>query len=313
MIRKEKDRIRIMKRASWYAILGNAVLSVLKIGAGVATGTLSVLGDGLDSLADVLVSGVSLVVAHLLEKKPTREYPFGFGRAEPMATMLVGLVIFYAGAQFGLGSIRVLWSPPPFEPVSGLAVGVTLVSIAGKLALSRQQIWFGRRIRSGMLLANGKNMAADVWISVAVLAGLGLVHGLRAPRVDALVSLLISAMILRVAVGIFRQTHRDLMDGIHDTDIYEVIAEQASSVPGVGAPHRIRARRLGIRYLVYLDIEVDPDTTVREAHRIATEVEASIREGVEDVYDVMVHVEPEGNVEEETYGVSVEPGTETPP
>ena len=95
------------------------------------------------------------------------------------------------------------------------------------------------------------------------------------------------------------------MDGIDNTGLYNQLFEAVRSVEGAHYPHRVRARKIGHHYMVNLDIEVDPALSVKEAHNIAKSVENSIKSNLRNIYDVMVHVEPLGNKEEdEKYGIT---------
>ena len=97
----------------------------------------------------------------------------------------------------------------------------------------------------------------------------------------------------------------DLMDGIDDTEVYDKLFESVRAVEGAHHPHRVRARKIGHYYMINLDIEVDPDLPVRDPHEIAKNVENSIKTRLRNIYDVMVHVEPLGNLEEdEKYGIT---------
>jgi cation diffusion facilitator family transporter len=182
---------------------------------------------------------------------------------------------------------------------------VTVFSVLGKLLLAWSQFAVGRKYKSDMLVANGKNMRNDVLISSAVLLGLFFTFILKLPILDPIVALLVGLWILKVAVGIFFEVNTELMDGNTDSDLYRVIFEGVRSVPGAGNPHRARIRKIANLYDVDLDIEVDPALTVAAAHNIAVAVENAVRCRIDNIYDVMVHVEPEGNLEEdEVYGLS---------
>ena len=97
----------------------------------------------------------------------------------------------------------------------------------------------------------------------------------------------------------------DLMDGIDNTEVYNRLFDAVNSVEGAHHPHRVRARKIGHHYMVNLDIEVDPYLSVKDAHEIAKNVEDSIKSNLRNIYDVMIHVEPLGNLEEdEKYGIT---------
>jgi cation diffusion facilitator family transporter len=156
-----------------------------------------------------------------------------------------------------------------------------------------------------MLVANGRNMRNDILISLGVLIGLVCTLLLKQPLIDRFLALLISLFIMYSAFRIFMKTNIDLMDGIDDPGLYDQLFEAVKKVDGAYHPHRVRARKIGYRYMVNLDIEVHPFLSVREAHEIANQVEKNIKADLNDVYDVMVHVEPLGNNEEgEKYGIS---------
>jgi cation diffusion facilitator family transporter len=186
-----------------------------------------------------------------------------------------------------------------------IAVWVTVASIIGKLLLALYQFRQGKRAESSMLKANAINMRNDVIISTGVLLGLACTFILKTPVLDPIMALLISIYILYSAIGIFREANRVLMDGIADISIYNRIIKATEAVQGAYNPHRIRSHQTGNMYNIVLDIEVDSALPLSEAHRIAQKVEDSIKQSVDNVYDIVVHVEPMGYThDEEKYGVS---------
>ena len=108
-----------------------------------------------------------------------------------------------------------------------------------------------------------------------------------------------------IAFRIFMETNREMMDGIEDEAIYKDIIDAVKSVDGASNPHRIRVRKLAHYYLIALDIEVDGKLLVDDAHTIGMEVEKSLKMIIPNIYDILIHVEPKGNVEpDEVFGVS---------
>lgn len=155
-----------------------------------------------------------------------------------------------------------------------------------------------------MLIANAKNMRNDILISVGVLVGLVLTFVLHWPFLDALVGLIISLFILKSAFSIFMEANITLMDGIKDLSMYEKVFASVEKVPGVKNPHRVRVRQIGSLYTVVLDIEVDGNLSLMEAHQITHQVEKSIKNDLDNIYDIVVHVEPEGCThEKERFGL----------
>lgn len=289
-----ESRNRILIRTSWISTIGNAVLSAAKIFVGIIAGSLAVLGDGIDSATDVVISIVMIFTARIVGRPPTKKYPYGYEKAETIATKILSLVIFYAGVQMLITSVQSMFSTLPRQMPGVLAIYVTLFSIVGKLALALYQQREGKRIKSSLLTANAVNMRNDVIISVGVLAGLVFTFLLKLPILDKFTGLVISAFIIKSAIDIFMDSNVELMDGVKDESVYRRIFDAVEAVQGAHNPHRVRSRQIGNMYMVALDIEVDGGISVTEAHRIATEVERNIKSNIDNIYDIVVHVEPEG-------------------
>lgn len=299
-----ESRIASLRKASWIALSGNTLLAFLKIVVGLVSGSLAVLSDGIDSATDVLIAAMTLVAARISGKPGDREHPYGHGRIETVATAIISFIVFFAGAQVFFNAISQIVSGVAGTLPSMAAVWVTIASIVGKLALAWSQFYYGKKSGSSMLIANGKNMRGDVVTSAAVLIGLGLTYLTGIPVMDKILALIVSLWILKNAIEIFMEANTELMDGTKDRGPYKDLFEAITKVPEAGNPHRVRIRRIGSMLVVDLDIEVEPTMTVRDAHEIAVDVEKSIKESLPDIYDVIVHIEPFGNVEVEKFGLT---------
>jgi cation diffusion facilitator family transporter len=300
-----QTRARRIVVASWISIVGNGVLAALKTVVGFISGSAAVVSDGIDSGLDVLTSGITLVAARVTSKPPDLDHPYGHSRVETIATKSVSFIILFAGAQLALRTVGGLIDGAPQDLPSELAIWVTVASIIGKSALAVHKWAVGRRAKSSMLIADAKNMVADIVISIGVLIGLVFTLLFGTPVIDSIVALLISLWIIFVAFRIFLETNTELMEGYKDRETYQSIFRAVDEVPGAEHPHRTRVRTIGSMQIVDLDIEVDGDLTVKEAHEIARQTEQAIKAALGNVYDVLVHVEPVGNVENrERYGVS---------
>ena len=298
------SREKILIRTSWISTIGNAVLSVSKIIVGLLAGSLAVLGDGIDSATDVIISVVMIFTARIMSRPPSKKYVFGYEKAESIATKILSLVIFYAGMQMLFSSVESIFSDEVKEIPSAIAIYVTVFSIAGKLLLALYQYKQGKKINSSMLTANAINMRNDVIISSGVLLGLIFTFIFKLPILDSITGLIISLFIIKSSVGIFMDSNVELMDGVKDVNIYNKIFEAVEKVPGAGNPHRVRSRMIGNLYNITLDIEVDPQMTLMQAHEIADAVEKSFENSIDNVYDILVHVEPAGKCQtDEKFGI----------
>ena len=156
-----------------------------------------------------------------------------------------------------------------------------------------------------MLIANGKNMQNDILISLGVLIGLGSTFILGLPILDSVTALIVSFWIMRTGWGIFMETYTELMDGTREPGIYTAVFEAVESVKGAANPHRTRIRKLANMYIIDMDIEVDGAISVKEGHKLASKVEEKVKASLENVYDIIVHIEPLGNIEKnERFGLS---------
>lgn len=287
-------RLRLVKRAGWIATLGNLVLAIAKVSAGLMSGSLAVLSDGIDTAVDVGMGILLLVAAPFAARPPDARYPFGRMRAEAITAKLLAVIIVLIALQLIWASAsRVMASEAPEMP-STLALWITVVSIIAKVLLSLNQYRLAQRAGSSMLLANAVNMRNDVVTSLGVLVGLSLSRIFDAPIIDPLTALLVAGWILKSGIDIYRSAARELMDGVEDPEVYQRIATAVLSVPGALNPHRLRARHLANRLAVDLDVEVDGQISVYAGHRIAHQVETAICAALPEVCDVIVHIEPAG-------------------
>lgn len=299
----DKSAGKQILRASYVSVIGNGVLSAAKIIAGALSGSFAVISDGIDSASDVAMSVVMIVTAKIMGRKPNRKYVYGYAKAELIATKILSMLIFFAGAEMFVSAIRNLFSEQERILPGRLAIYVTVASILCKLLLSLYQTATGRKAGSSMLIANGINMRNDVVISLSVLVGLFFSFVLELPVLDSVTALLVSCFIVWSAVRIFMDSNTELMDGVKDVTVYQKIFDAIEKVDGIKNTHRVRSRSIGNKYMITLDVEADGNMTLNQAHALTIEVEQRIRESIPEVYDIVVHIEPFGTHPEEVFGV----------
>ncbi len=301
------DRNRQIRTASWIGITGNLALSTAKILIGILSGSMAVIGDGIDSATDIVMSLITLFAAGIMARPPDPEHPYGYGRAETVATKLLSFMIFFAGAQFMISTVSRLQRIETLQKPDVAAVYVILASVAGKLVLSRVQHHMAKKSGSAMIEAIAKNMQNDILISLAVLLGLAFTFLMDMPIMDLLTAFGISIWVMKSALSIFLETSSEVMEETKDLSIYDTLFEIVSSVEGAHHPHRTRVRKFGDLLYIDMDIEVDGELKVKEAHLIAHELERKIHDAIEEVYDIMVHIEPLGcTMKDEKFGLSQE-------
>lgn len=300
-----KNHQNIIIKASWISVAGNAILSALKIFVGITTGSLAVIGDGIDSASDIITSLITLITAKLIYRPLDVKYPYGYAKADTIASGFLSFIIFLAGSQLAITTIKKIIESPERNIPGTWAIYITIISIIGKFLLSYYLIKVSKKTNSAMLRANALNMQNDVLISVTVLIGLIFTFIVKLPIIDSIIALFVSVWIIRVAYKIFMQTNIELMDGSKDSGNYIKIFKVLDKIESVNNPHRLRIRKAGHMLVIGIDIEVDGNLTVNDAHKISVQVEESIKSVIDNVYDIVVHVEPMGNYEKhEKFGLT---------
>ena len=301
-----EKRQNIIKYAGIVALVGNLVLAIAKLLVGFVSGSLSVMGDGIDTTTDVIIACMTLIIAKIIAIPSDNDHPWGHSRADTIGTVILSFVLAFAGLELCFSSIEHIMNPREKVVVSQLALIVTSVSIFVKIILAVIMFVLGKRANSSMIKANAQNMINDILISGSVLIGLILAYAIDSPLVDPIVALLVSFFIIKNAIQIFWEMNVELMDGNTNKEAYQQLFAAVKSVDGVSHPHRVRMRKIAAFWDVDLDIEVDGSMSVVEAHEISEKVARAIRTSIPDVYDVMVHIEPAGHLceDEEGYGLS---------
>ena len=306
----QNTRTEIMRTASFIALGGNLLLCILKLTVGLITGSLAVLGDGIDTATDVGIAVMAVIVSFVINKPSDSRYPWGRQRAETIASMVLAFIIMFAGIQLFIASINKLiqvYKGTLLPMPQRIAIIVTAISIAGKLLLALNQYFLGKKAQSLMILANARNMVNDIVISSSVLIGFIISLLFHAPYFDPLVALIVSCLIIKSAVTLFIELNVELMDGNTNKQLYERLFSAVATIPEVKNPHRARIRKMANLWDIDLDIEVDGSMPVSEAHNIAEKTSLVIRQALGNVYDIVIHIEPYNSDRDgECYGLSLE-------
>ncbi len=289
-----EKRLTVLKKASWAGIIGNLLLSALKITAGLISSSLAVVGDGIDSLSDVVTSMVTLYAAKAGAAPPDPEHPWGHGRVETIATKTLSLIIIMAGLQLLTMTAKKITGADITDIPGKFALLASGISIIGKSALAAYKFHAGRITESQMMHADAINMRNDILLSFVVLTGVFFTRILNLPILDIAAGFAVSIWIIISGIKVFLNTNTELMDSIDDKNVYCDVFQAAEMIQGISNPHRVRIRGLNSLYVIDMDVEVDGNLSVSEAHSLACSLEVEIRNRIKKVYDIMVHIEPAG-------------------
>ncbi len=275
-------------------MLVSGLLAAAKIILGLMAGSTSVVADGLESASDVVASGVVLFGLVLAAKPADANHPYGHGRFETLTGLGVGMVLSITGMGICVRSVGRLGEAHP--PPEAYAVWPLAASIVAKAVLSAVKFRYGRRIHSAGLIADAWNDSVDILSGTAAAVGLGLTlyDPSRFMAADHYGGFAVGLIVIFLGLRVVHETSMLLVDTMPDEETLGCIREAAVRVPGVLGIEKCYARKTGLQYHVDLHVEVDPEMTVRDSHDIARQVRNRIRNDLEWVADVLVHVEPHG-------------------
>jgi cation diffusion facilitator family transporter len=284
--------MHIGQRVAAGGMLVSATLAVLKISAGIAGHSSAVVADGLESTSDIFASGFVLLGLTLAAKPPDRNHPYGHGRVEILVGLLIGLGLAAGGVGISYGALRRfgrLWAP-----LAAYVVWPLAVSAAAKTGLAFTKFRIGRSLGSAALTADAWNDAVDVLSALVafVAVALALADPARFVNTDRYGGFAVGLIVVFTGVRVSYGAGMQLMDTMPDDRLIREIRLAAEAVPGVRGVEKCYARKTGLHYHVDLHIEVDPEMSVRQSHELAREVRLHVRETLNWVADVLVHVEP---------------------
>lgn len=274
------------------SMLVSAALATAKITVGLHANSTAVVSDGLESVGDVLTSGLVLFGLFIAAKPPDAQHPYGHGRLEILSALVVGMILIASGSLIAFRSLQRAWESQ--HAPAAYAVWPLVASIAVKSAMSLSKWRLGRRMRSAALTADAWHDTVDILSgTVALIAvAITLANPIRFAAADHLGGSAVGFIVIFVGIRVVRDTTLQLMDTMPEPEDMQRIREVGLRVPGALGIEKCFARKTGLQWHVDLHLDVDPALSVFASHQIASEVRARIREELDWVADVLVHVEP---------------------
>ena len=276
------DFQRVADRVSTTSIIGNVILSVFKLMAGIAAHSNAMVSDAVHSASDVFSTVVVIIGIRLASKKADKEHPYGHERLECVAAIILAMVLFMTGIGIGYNDL----------PVPGtLALAAAVVSIMVKEAMFWYTKIYAIRIDSSALLADAWHHRSDAFSSVGALIGIaGARFGF--PVMDSIASLVIFVFIIKAAYDIFKDAVDKMVDRSCDEETERQIYECVMKNREVRGIDSLYTRIFGNRIYVDIEVEVDGSYTLKRSHEIAEEVHEDIERNFQKIKHIMVHVNP---------------------
>ena len=285
----QATELRDLRRIRWVLIITmllNFLATAIKLAAGLATGALSVVADGLDSLFDGISNLVGLVGLNLAARPPDSNHPYGHRKFETIAALSIAFLLFLTSWQL-LQTAWARWWSDEVPEINLWTIAAIVVSMLIQGGTSYYELRQGRKLSSEVLVADALHTRASILISLSVLIGLLLV-GLGFPKADPLLAAFVALMIAKIGVDILREILPVLVDqAAFDPS---QIAQVVDDVGGIESFNRVRSRGAAGSAAIDLHVRVSAEKTVREANVIADEVRRRLL-SLDGVSDVTVQIE----------------------
>jgi len=283
--------------ATWIGIIVNILLAIIKGIGGVLAGSKALLADALHSASDVAGSIVVLFAVKIAHKPPDEEHPYGHGKAENIASIIVSLLLIIVGLEISVSSIKIFFGEPPLAP-GKIALFVLIFSILVKEGLFHYKLWLGKKYNSTALVSEAWHHRSDAFSSLAALVGVGtsllgqyfditfLVYG------DAIAGIVVSVIVIKVGYDLARDSFNVVLEKVLGKEDIKKYQRTVQKIDGVLRIDELLARTHGSYVIIDIKISVDPNITVKNGHDIASQTKGALRDQHVEVEDVLVHINP---------------------
>ena len=281
---KYKQIIKVLA----FALSLNLIVAFAKLVYGHLTGSISMKADGFHSLMDGASTIVGMLGIWVASRPPDESHPYGHRKHEQFASLFIGGLLLITGFEVARGAIQTIYEPS-IPRVTSLSFAIMLGTMAVNFLVTKLESQKGREYNSQILIADSLHTRSDIFVSIGVILSLVAVKA-GYPIIDVVAGIVIALIITKAGLDVVREVSFTLLDAsVLDTDM---LCEIALEIEGVEDCHNIRTRGTADNVYVDLHVQVKEDMQIDEAHCIAHAVENRIKEKVEGVKDVIVHLEP---------------------
>lgn len=292
-----KDRERKIFKVTLAGSAGNAILVVLKFVAGVISHSSAMIADAIHSLSDFITDIIVLIFVGISARPQDRSHDYGHGKFETLASMFISLALLAAAIGIIVSGALKFTSWLNGEDLSApgsLALWIAIMSIIIKELMFQYTARKGKELSSPALTANAWHHRSDALSSIAAAIGIGgaVIIGGRWTVLDPLASIVVGAMLVKVALKIMKPSLGELTDESLSEETEEEIMETISSFKDVSEPHNLRTRRIGNRIAIEAHIRMDGNMSLLQAHEITSEIEKKLKDRFGSQTIVTLHMEP---------------------
>ena len=290
---REKSIFRI----TWIGSIVNFLLLIFKFVAGFLGHSSALVADAVHSLSDFVTDIIVIVFVKISGKPEDEDHKYGHGKYETLATALIGLALFAVGVGLlagGLTKVVEVIKGAILPAPSIVALIAAAVSIVSKEILYRYTVRVGKNLNSQAVIANAWHHRSDAFSSVGTLVGIGgaIFLGEKWRVLDPIAAIVVSAFILKVAIDLIKPCVDELLERSLPFETERQILDIITSFPEISSPHHLRTRRIGNNYAIEVHIRMDGQTTLEDAHTVATNIERRLKAEFGPETHIGIHMEP---------------------
>jgi cation diffusion facilitator family transporter len=279
-------------RVALFGMLVNLIFAAAKILGGLFGHAYVLIADGIESTLDIAGSFVIWGGLKVAARPPDETHPYGHGKAEPIAAVVVAFGVLAAAAGLAVESVREILTP--HHGPAPFTLGILIVVIVVKEILFRYVNRIGRHVESTAVQTDAWHHRSDALTSAAAFIGISiaLIGGSGWQSADDWAALFACAVIAANGIRLLRPAFYEIMDTAPRGQIVDVVRDAARAVSGVIEIEKLLIRKMGLSFYVDLHVKVDGAISVREGHHIAHAVKRAIQDSDRRIADVLVHIEP---------------------
>ena len=286
----EQQRHQVIKRVTICGAIVNCLLAAGQVVFGIIGHSQALLADGFHTLSDLFSDFIVLFAVSQSSQAADEDHPYGHGRIETLATVLLGFLLIGAGLGIGYRGIASIILAKQSNPEL-ITLFFAALAIIAKELLYRYTMRAAKRIHSSLLESNAWHHRSDALSSIVVLIGISAqLYGI--PYMDTVAAIVVAIMIVIMGYRLTRNAFSELIDTGLDVELVGQVKSLIEGNQSVREIHSLRSRSMGGLGYVDAEIRVNPRLTVSEAHHIAFSLEQAIKDDFSQIIDVSIHVDP---------------------
>lgn len=291
------NREKQIFRTTLVGSVANLLLVVFKFIAGIVGHSAAMIADAVHSLSDFITDIIVIIFVAISGKPEDEDHDYGHGKYETLATAVIGIILFFVGVGILISGIKAIIGALQGEPLqtpSLLALITAVISIVVKEVLYRYTVKRGKALGSSSVVANAWHHRSDALSSIGTAIGIGgaIFLGEQWRILDPIAAVIVSLFIIKVAVELFKPCIEELLERSLPAEMEQKILDIILSTPQVSSPHHLRTRRIGSYIAIEVHIRMDGQTSLSEAHQVASDIERRLKAEFGESTHIGIHMEP---------------------